>query len=204
MTARRDRQESNVAELGVRLEFYPVRTRHRGSIESSMRESGRCPMNTKSFLPAILLLLFLCSNFSSALAQAGVPRFEYFPVREIYNGPTAPLVLTRHDCAFKTRLRWAAKHQKPNFAGHYILTSWGCGAECLMGAVIDAKTGKVYWWNFTICCWGARPDDKFNPIEFRRDSRLIIFTGLRHEKDGDDGAHYYRFDNGRFIQTASQ
>ena len=161
-------------------------------------------MNDKYSLYPILLLLLICANWSSSLAQAGPPRFEYFPAHETYNGPTVPLVLTKEDRAFKTRLRWAAKYQKPNFAGHYILTAWGCGAECLAGAVIDAKTGKVYWRNFSVCCWGARSDDKFNPIEFRRDSRLIIFTGLRNEKDGDDGPHYYRFDNGRFTQTASQ
>ena len=73
-----------------------------------------------------------------------------------------------------------------------------------MGAVIDAKTGKVYWWNFTICCWGSGKGDKFNPIDFRSDSRLIVFTGLRNEKDGDDGAHFYLYDGARFVATAAQ
>ena len=157
-------------------------------------------MKRKFSLAPILVLLFMGASSSSVLAQAGVPKFEYFPTDEIYKGATAPLVLTRNDRAFKTRLQWAAKHLRPNFAGHYILTTWGCGAECLMGGVIDAKTGRVYWWNFTICCWGPGKGDKFNPIEFRPDSRLIIFTGLRNEKDGDDGAHFYLFDDGRFVQ----
>ena len=152
----------------------------------------------------ILLWLFMGFSFSSVAAQADAPRFEDFPAGKIYQGPTAPLRLTRNDRAFKARLQWAAKHLKPNFAGHYILTTWGCGAECLMGAVIDAKTGKVYWWNFSICCWAPSNGDKFSPIDFRLDSRLIVFSGLRNEKEGDDGAHFYLFEDGRFVATAAQ
>lgn len=138
------------------------------------------------------------------LAQPKTPLFKDYPAGDVYKGPTAPLVLKRDDLIFKTRLRWAAKNQKPNFAGHYILTTWGCGAQCVMGAVIDAKTGKVYWWNFSICCWGFDTDDRFNAIEFRPESRLIVFSGLRNEKDGDDGAHFYLFDeSGRFVHIRS-
>jgi len=160
------------------------------------------------FSPTAFLAALFMSTASllsgTALAQSNVPRFKDFPAGEIYKGPTASLVLTRADQSFKTRLRSAAKSQKPNFAGHYILTTWGCGAECVMGAVIDAQTGRVYWWNFSICCWGTNVDEKFNPIEFRPDSRLIVFSGLRNEKDGDDGAHFYRFDdNGRFVHIRS-
>lgn len=92
---------------------------------------------------------------------------------------------------------------KTELGGHYILTAWGCGAECLMGAVIDANSGKVYWLPHTICCWGAEVDDRFRPIEYRLDSRLIVFSGLRDEKEGDDGTHFYEFDNGKFIKLAS-
>ena len=152
-----------------------------------------------------LLLTTVCLFFPGTLkAQSPVPRFKEYSAGEVYKGPTAPLLLTHDDLTFKTRLRWAAKNQKPNFAGHYILTSFGCGSECVMGAVIDAKTGKVYWWNFSICCWGTDTDDKFNPIEFRPDSRLIVFSGLRNEKDGDYGGHFYRFDDsGRFVHIRS-
>ena len=159
-------------------------------------------MNPKCFSSAIALLLIAMGS-SPALSQSSVPRFKDYPAGELYKGSTAPLVLTKDDLTFKTRLRWAVKNQKPNFAGHYILTSWGCGALCVMGAVIDATSGKVYWWNFSICCWGFDTDDKFNPIEFRPDSRLIVFSGLRNEKDGDDGAHFYRFEDGRFVHIRS-
>ena len=160
------------------------------------------PMN-QIFRSSAIALLLLAISSSPVLCQSSVPRFKDYPAKEMYKGSKAPLHLTKDDLAFKTRLRWAAKNQKPNFAGHYILTSWGCGAECVMGAVIDAKSGKVYWWNFSICCWGTDTDDKFNPIEFRRDSRLIVFSGLRNEKERDDGAHFYRFEDGRFVHIRS-
>lgn len=156
-------------------------------------------MDAKLLLQAAALSIVV--TYSSAVAQSTVPKFKDYPSVDVYNGPTAPLSLSKNDLTFKTRLRWAAKHLKPNFAGHYIFTAWGCGAECLMGAVIDAKNGKVHWWDFTICCWGPETDDKFDPIEFRLDSRLIVFSGLRNEKEGDDGAHFYRFESGRFVHV---
>ena len=72
-----------------------------------------------------------------------------------------------------------------------------------MGAVIDAKTGKVYWLSHTTCCWGFDVDEKFQPIEFRLNSSLIVFSGLRNEKEGDNGAHFYKFENGRFVHLRS-
>lgn len=88
---------------------------------------------------------------------------------------------------FRTRLKWAVDNQKPNFAGHYILTTWGCGTSCIMGAVINSKTGKVSWWNFSVCCWSGEADENFQPIEFRNNSKLI-FT-LEFGKKTETTAH---------------
>ncbi len=151
-----------------------------------------------SMLSAALALTLLAEGVQS---QTRVPQFKDFPAPETYRGRNAPLVLTRDDRMFRTRLRDAAK-QKPNFAGHYIVTTWGCGTSCLVGAVIDAKTGKVHWWDFTLCCW-EDVDENFKPFEFRLDSKLIVFSGARSEKDGDNGAHFYKFERGRFVHLHS-
>lgn len=150
------------------------------------------------------LLFIIASGFLivDVQAQSRVPQFKDYPVTEAYIGKTAPVVLTHDDRMFRTRLREASK-EKPNFAGRYILTAWGCGTSCLMGAVIDAKTGKVYWWGFSICCWGYEVDDNFRPIEFRLNSKLIVFSGARNEKDDDNGAHFYKFENGHFVHIRS-
>lgn len=149
---------------------------------------------TKIFTAVFITTLFV----GNAFGQNRVPQFKEYPAGSIYSGKHTPLKLTVADRSFRTRLAYAAK-QKVNFAGHYILTSWGCGAECLMGAAIDAKTGKVYWFDFTVCCWEHYGEENFEPINFRIDSNLIIFTGLRNEKEGDEKAHFYKFVNGKFV-----
>lgn len=155
-------------------------------------------MNLTIFKALFVAVLPLCFHFS-AFSQSGTPQFKDYPVTEIFSGKAAPLVLTKDDTMFQTRLREAAR-QKPNFAGHYILATWGCGAGCRDGAVIDAKTGKVYWIPHTTCCWKNGVEQ---PIEFRLESKLVVFSGARNEKEGDNGAHFYKFENGQWTHIRS-
>jgi hypothetical protein len=77
------------------------------------------------------------------------------------------------------------------------LTTWGCGTTCLQYAIIDARTGRIYPAPFSpeafsICCWtpGFGFPDNTVPIEFRLDSSLIVFHGMRNENDRV-GDYYY-------------
>ena len=45
---------------------------------------------------------------------------------------------------FKTRLEYVL-NQSENFAGHYIVTYWGCGTMCQMVAILDVLTGDVFF-----------------------------------------------------------
>ena len=155
---------------------------------------------TRSYRAVIMLAAVFV--LSITLTADRIPRFEDFPAFGTYQGRNAPLILTKDDAHFRTRLREAMKGP-PNFAKHYILTAWGCGAGCLTSVVIDANTGRVYWTPHTICCWRLDMPDTFLPIEVRLDSRLIIFHGERDEKDGDDGDHYYEFKPGKFVHLRS-
>lgn len=143
----------------------------------------------------VVLLLLITSIGTTVLAQGRVPKFADFAVANIYNGRNAPVKLTKDDQPFRTRIRNAAK-EKRNFAGEYILAQWGCGAECLTTVVISARTGKVYTVPFSICCWNSEVD----AVEFRLNSRLIVFRGIRNEseKDSENDTHFYEFTNGRF------
>lgn len=145
-----------------------------------------------------MLTIFLFASAANVLAQKQVPQFKNYPAGEVFRGKNAPVKLTRADMLFRTRLRYAAK-QKPNFAGHYVLNFWGCGTECLSGAAVDVKTGKVVWVDFSICCWQHYREDDFEPVKFRLDSNLIEFTGLRDEKEDDFGRHFYKIQNGQFV-----
>ncbi|HEY6969216.1 MAG TPA: hypothetical protein VJA94_08430 [Candidatus Angelobacter sp.] len=139
------------------------------------------------------LTLLLSGALQTAPNPSVPPKFEDYRVTEQYKGKNAKPVLTRHDLRFRTRITEGAQ-EKVNFAGHYILTTWGCGGGCVTGVVIDAPTGKVYWLPFTICCWPVEVED---PIQFRVDSRLVIFTGSRNEKG--QGVYYYKFEGNRFV-----
>lgn len=154
------------------------------------------PVKRLAFQITLLIaLIWGASHF--CVAQERIPQFKDYPVRSIYRGRNAPLVLNRETRTFRTRLREALK-EKPNFAGHYIVTSWGCGTGCQVGAIIDARTGRVYWFPFGVG-QNYETDDDYRPIEFRLNSKLIIFSGYRVDRDEEPGARFYKFENGRFI-----
>lgn len=112
-----------------------------------------------------------------------------------YAAKSAPVIITSKDRMYRTRLKEAAQ-QKPNFAGHYILTTWGCGTECLMGSRNRRQYRKstVDSARIRFAAGTKSSDTRASiPIEFRLNSRLIVFTGIRNEQDGDQGAHFYEF-----------
>ncbi len=45
---------------------------------------------------------------------------------------------------FRSTIRWSIDNFGTDFAGHYNLAMWGCGTDCLNGAITDLKTGRVY------------------------------------------------------------
>jgi len=77
-----------------------------------------------------------------------------------------------------------------NFAGHYNISQWGCGTACLDGAIIDTRTGKVYWPKELRGIYAASDE----PIVYKADSRLLIFNGYpASEKEKSKGRYYYEW-----------
>ena len=128
-----------------------------------------------------------------ARGQAALPAFAKYPVEARYRGPQAAPSLRPGTAAwqFRTRIREAAR-QPANFAGHYVLATWGCGAECVSYTIINVKTGAVYFYNRTVCCWGTAVPDDFEPVRGQLDSRLLICTG-RIDEQGPNKPHSYLF-----------
>jgi hypothetical protein len=83
-----------------------------------------------------------------------------------------------------------------DFAGHYIMATWGCGAGCVMGAVIDAKSGHVTSLPFTVSDW---PLDVIEPLSYRADSCILAVRGKLNER-GKTGPHFYKFDGRSFSE----
>lgn len=146
----------------------------------------------------IKILFLLCVIFLSTNSQSVTknPEFSEYPVAERTVKTTKkPKIISTQDHEFQAKIM-IASDQMPNFAGHYILSTFGCGASCTMTFVIDKKTGKVIWLPFTVCCWDNMDAD-FNPVSFRKNSRLIIITGSRNEQG--KGIYYYEFKQNKFI-----
>lgn len=127
-----------------------------------------------------------------ALAANPVPRFDNFPAAGWHGAIAATAIRSTQDRRFASRLR-ELSGKAPNFAGHYALSIWGCGASCVMAVAVDANTGATVWLPFTVCCWNP---DVEEPVGFRRDSKLVIVRGNRDETG--NGTYYYLFDQNRF------
>ena len=92
----------------------------------------------------------------------------------------------------------------PNFAGHYTIVRWGCGSDCRQFAIVDARTGTVYFPRELTQIdsgpyIGDDPLASEESLQFRRDSRLLIAVGRRYvgEKDRGIGKYYYRWQNNK-------
>lgn len=123
-------------------------------------------------------LLAQINNYSSDQMTEGIlasvsivklsdsaPRFEDYPVAEIYTGDIAPVNLNSHPDAmtFKTRLREGVDYYGVNFAGHYTVIEIGCGTSCQAIWLIDAINGNVY----------RAPFISELGISIRKDSKLL-------------------------------
>jgi len=157
--------------------------------------------------PVIVIILILGGLVLSAAGSVSAqrpPRFENYRVAGIYKGRTARPIIDKDSRTFRTRVRWAAK-SRPTFAGEYILGQIGCGAACRLTFALNARTGRVVWLPFTICCWQPDAiDEATDATKARLNSRLIILRGLRNEGEGDyvgdamTDTHYYQLRNGEF------
>jgi hypothetical protein len=147
------------------------------------------------------LAIAICASFAMLTASfaTGRPRFEDYPVTEVFHGrPAAPFLATKEVRQFRTELRRQAA-SGPNFAGHFTLARWGCGAGCVAVAVIDAISGEVWfapfefedaWQNGQVVC--------DHSSDFEITSELLVVQGELVDGDGRAGKRYFRWHNHKF------
>jgi hypothetical protein len=153
----------------------------------------------------VALLLCVCAVASSTVAAGAqarksrpAPRFEDYPVREVYKGPVARVRLeSKKARMFRTRLR-EDSHVGPNFAGRYTVVVWGCGTGCAQMGVVDARTGRVYFPPVEYMDIPDTEDAEARSRVFRLDSRLLVVTKNHYDAQGTYTAYYFLFDGGRF------
>ena len=126
--------------------------------------------------------------FVSAQVGTARPSFSDYPVKEIFRDkPAPPKLVTKGDQAFRTRIRYGAK-LPVEFAGHYTLPRWGCGAGCNAFVIVDSPTGRIYDVPFSLedlpDSWEEKhaegPHDR---MAFRPDSRLMKLDACLNETE---------------------
>jgi len=72
--------------------------------------------------------------------------FEIFALDVEPSSARAPIDWSSYPKAqdFKTRITEAYKANEVSFAGNYVLATFGCGASCIMGFMVDVRDGKIY------------------------------------------------------------
>lgn len=148
---------------------------------------------------------------AAALVQAQAPKlpsFEEFKATEVFHGPPAPPRLTTALARkFRSVIREEAQ-KGPNFAGSFAIVQWGCGSSCIQMAIVNEQTGAIYPGPFTVLDFGAahrfadKSDssqvDTFEPLVFRKYSRLLAVRGCPEENQGNCALFYYEWSGLKF------
>jgi hypothetical protein len=134
-------------------------------------------------------------------AAYDAPTFERHRTSEKYDGPPASVDFGSHPRArtFRTMLRLGAK-KGPNFAGHFTIVGWGCGASCLDFAIVDAKNGQVWFPQFRgisaahLDTATGEPEPNYLQLRFERDSSLLVVLGALNDDQTAEGIFYFKWD----------
>jgi len=179
-------------------------------------------MRTNAQIRVSILLTLLLTTYPStgqSRPAAKLPRFEDYALQEKWDGIAASLKLqTRSDREFRTQFRNAAT-KPPNFAGHYRVTTWGCGTDCLQGGIVNLLTGELMplphskiwsgkdgFGKWALC--GFVTGGEFDQaVQTHAASRLLIVNCSDAYGRGSDGGTYLRtsyfvFENGNFCKIA--
>ncbi len=144
-------------------------------------------------------VLLCCVRVTAAWQYASSPRmkFDQYAVREAFHGkPASPKLVTRYERLYRTRIRDGAR-KGPNFAGHFTVAVWGCGTGCYQFVIVDEKTGTVYVPSFESVEWSPAAEKEILwGLQYRKNSRLLMFSGCPRGDEKRCGAYYYEW-NGK-------
>lgn len=148
----------------------------------------------KSFILFTFIALFSINIFAQK-----TPTFARYSAKvQAVKAKEVNLKSHKNARMFRTNLRNALK-EGVNFGGSFVLASWGCGTSCLHSAIIDGKTGNVFFpKELEGSSFGfGELSDKEDSLEFKKTSRLLIingYTGVDNEKDNRKyGIWYYEW-----------
>lgn len=113
--------------------------------------------------------------------------------------PVRPNVKTGRARLYRTVIGEQVK-RGPDFAGHYTIVPIGCGAATVCPAIVDSKTGKV-WFPSELRSAEAlfvnAEKIEVNTLNYRLNSRLLVVIGSTNEQYNRPGVSYYVWQDGR-------
>ena len=148
-------------------------------------------------------IVLLCSVYT--FAQKTI-NYSQFPAK-VETKSAVGINLKSHAEAkhYRTNLSNALSNSDVNFAGKYILVSWGCGSGCSQGAIIDARTGNVFFPNELQGVYaGGLTLGEHDMLEFKKNSCLLLIygysgSGFNPENPTHHGIYYYQW-NGKALK----
>lgn len=160
----------------------------------------------------LIVPLGAVAGLAVLFGQNAIPAFDHYKVTQpkFQGKPVPPVIKAAGQRQFRTQIREAAA-AGPNFAGHYTVAEWGCGGGCVSIAIVDAATGAVSPGPFRTLAWEMRKyegkyasnGDKFQQLEYRLDSRLLVARGCPEE--AHCASYFWEWTGSQFklLQTVS-
>ena len=131
-------------------------------------------------------------------SPVALPRYADFAVTP-ETLPTRPALKrnNRFSRKYRTRLGEGLRDLPVNFAGHFVMVTWGCGTTCLDGGMVDARTGQATALPFLLDSFASLEVDIADPLLYRADSRLVVMLGMLREEDAIPRQYFYQWTHGR-------
>jgi hypothetical protein len=132
---------------------------------------------------------------------AKTPTFQDYPI-SAYAGKNQTLKLTVQSRKYRTLFKQMSQ-QQPNFAGHHVMETVGCGGGCSFALAYNAKTGRSFILPHTFAdCYSKEKGFTQNDIFFQKDSRLIMAVGSRSGDQEKCEKVYYLVENNYFKEIS--
>jgi hypothetical protein len=132
----------------------------------------------------ICVLLAIAAAGWTGQPKSARPEFKDYLVERAYSGAAVAPKIPQKWRMFRTRIREGAK-SKVEFAGHYTVPRWGCGAGCSTFVIVDSITGTVYdglTFSEPPVEWVTKQKN-YERMEFQPKSRLIKINGCPDEEN---------------------
>jgi hypothetical protein len=144
------------------------------------------------------------------------PKFEDYPVTEIFKGTPAKLQpVNRQENAASAGIASAiengewpdrSKSQVPNFAGHYFVIEGPNAPDYAQVIIVDLATGRIFQPPFAgkggpSAGYFSIPADplNFNSMAFRLDSKLVVLPRTCPDRAAGYSTYYFLWDHDKWI-----